>query len=394
MCPPQTVSATQQRRAILAIGLAFIMSGTAMASWFARIPAAKAYFGVGDGYMGFLLVFFAIGSLLAMPLTGTILARFGGKRIVCLAELGMCLALILPGMAPTLSLLALSLLLLGAAHGFLDVAMNSIASCIEQVDHRSLMPMLHALFSLGGLIGAGLGAILTYADVSMHWHLTGIAVFFAVVAMLSWPALPRDQDANGLAPATGSAGPLLAWPGRHLAGLAMIAFCATMAEGVTNDWSALFMHQSLGTSESFAPLGFAVFSIAMVLGRLAGGTLSARLGTSPFVLASGLLTLLGAAISVMAPNGWIALPGFTILGFGVAAIFPLVLSQAGRQSRSNAAIAIAAVSTAGYTGLLAGPVVIGGLAGLFTLRLALGVLMLLGLGIVWLCWRHRAMENT
>lgn len=375
-----------QRAGVLAISLAFILAGVTVASWFARIPAIQTRFDLDDGAMGLLLLCFASGAVIAMPLTGSALARFGGRRIVIACEILLCLALCLPGVAPSVTLLGLSLVLLGAAHGCLDIAMNSVASSMEKSANRPIMSVLHALFSIGGLVGAGLGALLAYAGLAVHWHLTWVAAVFGILLIGAGPGLPRDDAVNGLPPSPHRV-PILVLPRRHLSGLAIIAFCALMAEGVTNDWSALFMRQTLQTSEGFAPLGYAVFAVTMITGRLLGGALGARVGIQRLLQACGVIAVVGAVICVLAPTGSTALLGFALLGLGLSAMFPLVISVAGQQPDQSPALSIAAVSSAGYIGLLAGPAVIGGLAALGDLRFALGTLILLGLIVVYLCTR-------
>lgn len=382
-----------QRAGVLAISLAFILSGATVASWFARIPAIKARFDLSDGAMGLLLLCFALGAVSAMPLTGGILARFGGRRVLLVTELFLCVAIALPGMASDLPLLGIALLLLGAGHGCLDVAMNSLATTLEQTASRPIMSILHALFSIGGLLGAGFGALMAWAGVPVQWHLLGVAAVFALLLLGAYPGVPHDTAPNGL-PVSEETPPMLVLPDRRLLGLAAVAFCALMVEGVTNDWSALFMSQTLHTSDGFAPLGYAVFSVTMIGGRLIGGELSARFGTERFIGSCGFVTTLGAALCVLAPNGGTALVGFAILGAGLSAMFPLLVSVAGRRPDHSAGVAIAAISTAGYTGLLAGPVVIGALAALLDLRLAMLTLVGLGLLVIWLCGRRRVIANA
>ncbi|HET7315047.1 MFS transporter, partial [Salinisphaera sp.] len=259
--------------ATAAVGLAFLLTGAAMASWFARVPTVKAGFGLGDGAMGALLACVAVGSLIAMPLAGTMMARLGGRPVLAIAEALLCAALVLPALAPNPAALGIALTLLGAGHGLLDVTMNAQASALEQAAERALMPMLHALFSIGGFAGAMLGALFAHVGVSVAVHLGLVALLFAVLAVPAYRFVPHIHAPGGLAPSE-TAAPVLAWPGRGLAALAVISFCALMAEGVINDWSAIFLAQTLNAGPGFAPLGYAVFSVTMIIGRLAGGPLT------------------------------------------------------------------------------------------------------------------------
>ena len=289
-------------KAIAAVGLAFFFAGAAMASWFSRVPAVKEHLALGAGGMGVMLAFVAVGSIVAMPLTGFLIARLGGKRVLRAAEWAMCAALILPAIAPGRLTLAAALTLLGAAHGLLDVAMNAQASALERAARRPLMPLLHALFSVGGLVGAVVGAALAHAQIGLAWHLGAIALLFMVLMSAAARYVPAATDPGGL-PAVDAATPVLALPDRRLAGLAVIAFCAVMAEGVINDWSAIFLKEAVGTGAGFAALGYAAFSVTMVLGRLAGGPLASRVAAGQLMRGGGLLAAIGVVVCIAAPGG-------------------------------------------------------------------------------------------
>ena len=172
---------------------------------------------------------------------------------------------------------------------------------------------------------------------------------------------------------------MLALPDRRLAGLAVIAFCAVMAEGVINDWSAIFLKEAVGTGAGFAALGYAAFSVTMVLGRLAGGPLASRVAAGQLMRGGGLLAAIGVVVCIAAPGGTGALAGFAVIGLGLAVIFPLAISAAGQTAGEHAsARAVAAIATAGYSGFLVGPPIVGLLASLFGLRAGLAVLIVLG----------------
>lgn len=374
------------RAATAAIGLAFLLTGTTMASWFARVPAVKREFELGDGTMGAMLACVAVGSLLAMPLAGALIARVGGRGVFIAAEICLCLAICLPALAPSPALLAAALTCLGAAHGLLDVSMNSQASSLEQAIARPIMPMLHAVFSVGGFAGAAIGALLAHWHIPIVWHLGVIALVFLLLVLPASRFVPASGEPGGL-PATGHGAKVLALPDRKLAALAVIAFCALMAEGAINDWSAIYLAETLDTGPGVAALGYAVFSITMIIGRLAGGPLAARIQPARLIGVGGLVAAAGVLLCVLAPGRGTALAGFAVIGLGLAAVFPLAISAAGQYSDRPAATSVAAVSTAGYSGFLAGPALIGLLASLFGLRVGLGVLIFLGLVIAWTCRR-------
>lgn len=354
----------------------FFVAGASLGGWFPRIPEVQRGLDLSNGELGVALIGPAVGSLLAMPSTGWFIARRGSRWLTTLAALVLCLALPLPTLAPNLPALILALVLLGGANGVLDVAMNVQAVAVEERYRRPIMSAFHAVFSVGTLAGAATAGIVAGWGIGPTTHLVAAGLLLAVVAIAaSRRLLPAGTDDAG-------DGPAFSRPSRALAKLGVVAFCVLVGEGAMADWSAVYLRNTLGTTDAFAAAGYAAFAGAMVVGRFAGDRLTARLGPVRVVRGGGILVVIGLGLGLVVGQPWSALIGFAAVGAGLSCAFPVILSAAGRTPGLATGAAIAAVATVGYTGFLAGPPVIGFAAELAGLRAGLGVVVLLGVAMI------------
>jgi MFS family permease len=368
-------AARAARAARMSTGAIFFLNGAGMGNWVVRIPAVQERLGLGAGRLGLALLGVAAGALVAMPLAGRLVGRHGSRPVTRAAALAFAASLALPALAPSFALLCAALVVLGAANGALDVAMNAQAVAVEREYERHagrpIMSSFHALFSLGGLAGAAAGGVLAARGVDAGLHL-GFAALVAGVLL--------SGVATGLLPASADAapgGPAFARPTRALAALGVVAFCVLFGEGAMADWSAVYLRDATGAGPGLAAAGYATFSLAMAAGRSVGDALTVRVGPERLVRIGGAVAATGLAFSLLVARPWAAVTGFGAVGAGLSIVFPTVLAAAGRLPGGAAGAAIAAVSTVGYTGFLAGPPVIGLVAEAVGLRggLALVVVM-------------------
>jgi MFS family permease len=352
----------------------FFVNGAVFGSWVSRIPEVQDRLGIGEGVLGLALLAMAVGALVAMPATGWAVSRYGSRAPTVFSIIVFCLILPLMSVAPGPVLLGVSLFLFGAFNGSTDVSMNAQAATIESRYGRSIMSSFHALFSLGGLVGASLGGGLAALGVGVTQHFLAATVVFGLIALaVSRYLLPGGADAQG-------SGPAFARPNRALAALGVVAFCALVSEGAMADWSAIYLRDAIGSGPGLAAAGFAVFSLAMAVGRLTGDRFIELLGPVTMLRAGGALTALGLALVLVDGIGP-ALVGFVCIGLGLATLFPITLSTAARAPGMAPGAAIAAMSSTGYVGFLIGPPLIGFVAELVGLRLALLFIVAAGLAI-------------
>ena len=361
-----------------AVTVVFAINGLLYGAWAARIPAVSDRLGLSAGQIGVALGFIAVGSLVAMPVAGRMAGRFGSRPATRVAVVAFCAATALVPAAPSLALLCGACVLLGASAGSLDVVMNVHGVAVERRAERPILSSFHAAFSLGGLVGALLGAGGAGANIDARVELAALAAVGAVTGLLVTRALlPASADATGTPVRSRSAG--RGGVDRRLALLGALAFCCLLSEGAAADWSAVYLDRDLAASPAVAGLAYAAFSLAMVAGRLAGDALTVRFGPVVLVRRGALLATAGLAAALLAGDPIAALIGFACLGAGLSIVVPQVFRAAA--SGRDSGPALAQVSTLGYLGFLAGPPLIGAVAELTSLPAALVLLPVLALAM-------------
>lgn len=334
----------------------FWLLGVLFGSWVSRIPAVQNSLGLTDGQLGIALLSMSVGAMVAMPTTGWLIRQWGNALVIRAAATLLCLSLPLLPLAPTMPALMLALLLFGTSFGLLDVSMNTQAVAVEERYQRPIMSTFHAIYSLGGLAGAASAGIIAGLGIGAFPHLAGLALVLLLLAVAGGRALPgndfhrssEDHDA-----------PVFAIPPRALLGLGLLSFCVLVGEGAVADWSAVYLRNGLGASAAVAASGYAAYSLAMAGMRFVGDPLIARLGSVQVVRIGCLLAALGMGGAMVLGTIPAAIVGFTCVGLGLAVGFPVALSAAGRTPGLASGAAIGAVATAGYSGLLLGPPLIG-----------------------------------
>lgn len=344
--------------------LAFLAAGMAMSAWAPLVPYARTRTGVDEGQLGLLLLCLGIGSLLAMPVTGMLAARFGCRRVIMLSGLGCCAVFPFLAVAPAATWLALALFLFGACIGTLDVAMNIQAVLIEKDYGGTLMSGFHGMFSVGGIAGAGGMTLMLWAGTGVTPATLAMAVMVALVLLSASGSLLHDP-----APAERDA-PFLVMPHGSVIFIGVLCGLVFLAEGAVLDWSAVFLTSGGGFSAAQGGLGYAVFAAAMTIGRLNGDKIVERWGGRSVLMVGGCAAALGFLGTVLAPSPWLALLGFALVGFGASNVVPVLFSAAGRQQDMPSSAAISAITTIGYAGILAGPALIGAVAHASSLQLA------------------------
>lgn len=381
-------------RARWAVSIIFFINGLVLASWVSHIPAVKAQHAISDGQLGLVLLSMAVGSVLALPLAGWLVSRFGSRRMTALVAVGFCLTLPLPVISVNVELLALSLMLLGACNGMLDVSMNAQAVEVERQYQRSIMSSFHGLFSLGGLAGAAVAGVVMSFGVTSRQHviITTLLSVVVVASVLRW-LLPAARRAE-------SRSQTFVKPRGMLLGLGILAFLGLLAEGAMADWSAVYLHDVLRTDSATAAAGFAACSLMMAAGRFNGDRLVNRFGPRLLLRTSGTIAAAGLGVGLFIGEPFLAIVGFGLVGLGISNIIPILFSAAGRLHGVAAGPALAAVATTGYFGFLAGPPLIGFAAEATSLPIALGIvsaccaLIALSAGIVLHPFRFRSEPAT
>lgn len=360
----------------LATRVAFLVAGFALACWAPLVPYAKQRLQIDDGFLGLLLLGLGVGSIAAMLAAGVLNARYGSRPIILTGGFGLAVMLPFLAIAGSPLSLGVALLAFGAALGALDVAMNIHAVEVESAATRPLMSGFHALFSVGGFLGASMMTFLLSARID---PLASTIIASALMAIAMAFAAPRLLRAS-----RSQEGPSIVLPHGIVLVLAGMAFVMFLVEGAILDWSALLVTGKGIVSDARGGLGYSLFAIAMTTGRLAGNSITARIGDRATLFWGGLATMAGFVMLLAAPIDLVAMGGFLLIGLGASNIVPVLFRAAGTQRAMPAGLAVAAITTAGYAGVLVGPASIGfvakavGLPGAFWLLGALVGAVVLG----------------
>ncbi|MFI3311151.1 MFS transporter [Ewingella allii] len=354
----------------LATRAIFFVTGLAMGLWAALVPYAQVRTQAEAGDLGLLLLCLGSGSLLAMFGSGRLIGRFGCRSMIVIGIALFCLMLPPLAVLSDIRLLALSLFIFGMGIGLTDVAMNVQGTLIEQASDKPLMSGFHCLYSVGGIAGAGGGALLLSVGLP-PLHSTGYAV--ALVVLITAFFFNRLLPTGGNEDASHEPG-RKARPNFRLILMALMAMICFMGEGAVLDWGGVFLTQDRALALEHAGWGYAIFAITMSIMRLTGDAVVKKLGRKKVLVFGALLGIAGYLLVVLAPGWSNALIGFALVGIGVANIVPVLITLAGQEKVMPVNMSVAMVATLGYLGVLAGPAFIGFVAHLSSLTAAFAMM--------------------
>lgn len=343
----------------------FFAAGALFATWGVHVPTVKAHYGVGEQALGMAMLATGLGAVVGLSQSGRLIGRHGPRRVLLVSGLLSPLA-----MAPLLAgsgfdvVLAL-MFIFGLVSSTFDVGMNVAATDIERQTRRPMMSGFHGMFSAGGMVGAGVGALALHAGMPPQHHLWMASLTCLLLA--SWGG---RHVAPGLEEASNSHTRLWSTSG-PLAWLGALAAVGLLCEGALYDWSVLYVRESLRADPGHAAWAYASFSGAMALGRFGGDRARALLAPGLLLRCSALLAALGMGVALVSPVLWLTLLGFGLVGLGLANVVPLLFVAAGQVPGVPSAKGIAFVSAIGYLGMMGGPALIGWVAQTHGLTMAL-----------------------
>jgi predicted MFS family arabinose efflux permease len=366
-----TTSVPAPSVAQFATRLVFLVAGFGTATWAPLVPFAKSRIGMDEGTLGLVLLALGGGSIMMMPLAGQLAARFGCRATIMVSGLIAVSILPLLAIAPDLWWMVPALFLFGASIGTMDVAINVQAIIVERDSGRPMMSGFHALFSLGGIVGAaGMAAMLGLGASPLVATLAMLVVMVALLVLAHGGLLPYGSKSDG---------PAFALPRGIVLLLGILCFICFLAEGAMLDWSAVFLTSAHQMPTAYAGLGYAAFAGTMTIGRFLGDRIVHRFGPVTVLSAGGFIAALGFIAATLAPAWELVLLGYALVGIGASNIVPILFTSAGRQRAMPESLALPAVSTLGYAGILAGPAAIGFVAHISSLSVAF---LLLAAGLV------------
>jgi len=354
------------RRARIAVVIAFLANGLAFATLIARTPAIRDTLGLSSGQLGLLLLCLSGGAVAGLPLSGPLVSRSGPARGVLLGMVSVALGLALVStglITGVVAVAAVGLAFCGLGSGIWDVSMNVEGADVERRLGRSLMPRLHAAFSIGTVVGAAVGAGAAGLGLPLPVQLIAVAVLLPIASFpVTRAFLGRTGSAAQQQEETGERrSALAAWrePRTLLIGLMVLGFAFT--EGSANDWIAIAFVDGYGGGETLGAVAFGFFVSAMTLGRMFGGSMLERYGRVVVLRATAVFAVAGLLLVLLGGSTPVALAGALLWGVGASLGFPVGMSAAA-DDPAFAASRVAVVSSVGYTAFLAGPPLIGLLA--------------------------------
>ncbi|WP_460678676.1 MFS transporter [Mucilaginibacter koreensis] len=356
----------------IAVGTMFFCAGLIFASWASRIATIQQHLGVSDAGLGAILFSIPVGLMLSLPFSGWIISKIGSRNLLVTALVAYSIILVGLGTATTVPVLVICLVLFGFASNAVNIAVNTQAVAAEHLYSRPILASFHGLWSLAGFAGAGIGTLMIGKGIIPSYHFMLIMGISIIGVVFSVKSLANDKGPV-------DSGPAFVMPDQSLIKLGLIAFCSLICEGAMFDWSVIYFKKIVLAQGAWMGAGYTAFMCTMATGRFVADSFAHRFGIKFTLQVSGLLTALGLFIAVLFPYLYTAMAGFLLVGFGVSSVVPLIYSAAGKSKTMSPGMALAAVSTIGFAGFLAGPPIIGFLAGAFSLRVSFTLIAVMGL---------------
>ena len=357
------------KKARTATHLMFLVCGIAVSSWAPMVPLAKERTGLNEAGLGLILLTMGGGAILSMPFVGPLIQQIGSRMIILISGIIAALALPFLTITDTPVTLGFALFVFGAALGCLDVSMNSQAVIVQDRMTKPVMSAFHGMFSLGGLGGAMIFGLFLLLGLTPFVSACIISMALLIIALTHFRYFLDHPERE-----EGSRSFIFKLPKGQVLLLGVFCMIAFLTEGALLDWSALFLRENRGFSVSMAGAGYGIFSVAMAFMRFTGDGLVHRYGPDKIVFWGAGLAAVGLLLAVLTPWQTTVLAGFLLIGIGAANVVPVLFSAAGKADKSSPELGLAAVTTMGYAGQLAGPALIGFVAHSTSLPIALGLM--------------------
>jgi MFS family permease len=385
---PLPAPTTADRRARAAVATLFLTNGALFANLVPRYPEIKADLGIGNATYGLAVAAFPAGAIAAGLAAGFLVRRFGSARVAVAGTVLTSVGVLVAGLAPSLALLVVAMLVGGAMDACTDVAQNAHGLRVQRRYGRSILNSFHAVWSIGAVLGGSMAAAAIALDVPRGVHLGVTGVLFSVVALVALrfclPGLDGATDDGAASPAAAEGAPR---PGRGrtalvLAALVLVAFAGALVEDAGSTWAAVYLSGSLGAASAVAAAGFVALVGAQFVGRMLGDRFVDRFGQRAVARAGGLLVAVGTGLALAFPTVAGTIAGFACAGFGVATLVPAAMHEADELPGLRAGTGLTVVSWLMRLGFLLSPPVVGLVADATSLRVGLLVLPLAGVGVV------------
>jgi MFS family permease len=370
-----------KRATRIAVSALFFLTGLCFSSWASRIPDIQLALHLNDAGLGSLLLALPVGSIIALPLTGVLISKFGSRQVLLVAAVAYAAVLPTLGLATTAWELSIFLVLFGFCGNMANISVNTQAVGVEAMYGRSIMASFHGLWSVAGFTGAAIGTWMSGLHMAPVYH-------FLIIGGIAWLIILLTMNRLvSMVPNENKVPSLFAKPDNFLLTLGIIAMCSMICEGTMFDWGGVYFRRVLLVRDGLSGAGYAAFMSTMASGRFVADYLTTKFGVKKMLLLSGFLTASGLMLAVIFPYFLTAMFGFMLVGAGVSAVVPLVYSAAGKSTTVAPGMALATVSTIGYLGFLFGPPLIGFVAQATSLGIAFSMIAVMGAAIALMSTR-------
>jgi MFS family permease len=356
------------------LSLFFFLSGVAFSSWASRIPTIKNNFEFNDAQLGTILIFMPLASLAGLPISGWLVSNYESRKPMTAGFIMLSIALAFIGFANTTTALIFSICLFSFSVRIFNISVNTQAIALQKQFERKINGSFHGLWSTGGIVGVSISTLFVVFDVSMKWHLLIVSLICLMAPFVAYKFLLQNDHAPS--------GNKLQFskPDPYIVYLGLLAFLSAICEGGMFDWNGIYFREVV-KEETFT-LGFLVFMCCMALSRFASDRIIEKIGMPRTFIMSSALIVIGILLSILFPYFWPCMIGFCLVGFGTAAVIPMVFLLAGSSQKYSPGIAISIIATYTIVGILIGPPLIGYISHAFNLRVsfiafAIGGLMLI-----------------
>jgi MFS family permease len=378
---PLSLAATRIR-----ISLFFFFYGFTFATWASRIPNIQQKLNLSETALGAVLLAMPVGSFITLPFSGYFTSKFGSRRVVMFASLIYALLLSGIGFSTSVLQLAICLFLFGSAGNMMNIAINTQAIALEGLYKKTIISSFHGMWSVAGLVAASVGTYFIGRGFPVRYHFLLTTAISFVVFVASFSHLLHEHIKKQ------EKRPFLTKPDKAFIGLGLIAFCSMICQGAMFDWSGVYFKKVVTNNPSYIGIGYTAFMISMTTIRFVTDWLTYRTGFKTIIAWCGVCTFSGLLIAVFFPYLVPATLGLLLVGMGVSPTVPLVFSAAGKSKKLPPAVAIAAVSSIGFIGLLIGPPMIGFIAGVTSLKISFFILAFFGVVITLMALFHKKQE--
>ncbi|MFT4028580.1 MAG: MFS transporter [Protaetiibacter sp.] len=362
MTTTRPAHATAWRNAVFAV---FALNGLGAAAWAIRIPSIRDHLELSTSFVGYLILGISVGSIIGLLLASHVIQWLGGRRTIAIMLAVCALALAGIGLGASVvgsfGVVVAAMAVYGFGSAICDVAMNVEGAAVEKAIGKTIMPLFHASWSAGMVIGTSIGTALVFAHIDIAAHAVGMAALLLLGAIVAPRAIPRvatHADTGEEVAHVSFRDRMSIWLEPRTLAIGLIALGMAFTEGSANDWLALGMVDDRGLENGQAAALFTVFTASMMVGRIAGGPFIDRFGRVLVLWITGGAAAIGLALVILVPVIPLAIVGIVLWGIGASLGFPIAMSAAA-DDPARAAARVSAVATVGYCAFLVGPPLIG-----------------------------------